>query len=99
MWLRELAEGIGGAKESLDGTNLPSSVLYVERTWNRLEKSLKDILTCPHGAVVQPDSVILSKEIEKKLRKGNGRYRTDNPFIYGLRKITPRNPICLDVVD
>ena len=87
IWLRELAEGIGGAKESLDGTNLPA-VSFLSKGLGTINRTLEKYSNLPTRSS-STRFCYLIKGDRKETQKGNGIYRTDNPFIYGLRKITP----------
>lgn len=88
IWLRELSETLGSAKELIHGNPFLPSLSFMSKGLGIVGRTLEKFASLPTRSS-STRFCYLIKGDRKETQKGNGHYRTDNPFIYGLRKITP----------
>lgn len=86
IWLKELAESLGRAKEFLQAGTIPQ-VSYMSKGLGTISRTLEKYSNLPTRSSATRFCYLIKGD-RKESERGNGKYRTDNPFIYGLRKIT-----------
>ena len=90
IWLMELQEILQNARDLLNatGNNLPY-LSFMSKGLRTIGKTLEKYSNLPTRSSATRFCYIIKGD-RKEIKKGSGKYRTDNPFIYGLRKIGVR---------
>lgn len=88
IWLTELKETLESARNLLNatGNSLPQ-LSYMSKAIGTIGRTLEKYSSIPNKSSATRFCYIIKGD-RKESRRGNGQYRTDNPFIYGLRKFT-----------
>lgn len=87
IWLKDLSNKISEMRESLQDISFPT-ISTMSKGLSTIDKFLAKYDNLPLRSSATRFCYLIKGE-RKETQRGNGKWRTNNPFIYGLRKFSP----------